>query len=327
MVRVRRQCVLCKAVHVYISHHLIYKNIFYTFKTIACADANMHSNIPKLIHFLPGTQVDKAEWKERNPGYVGLSWDVQSIWQTIESVPEIKMISKQFMEATCSTLLYTLTVLYAYGGVCISSSCPIVAVDGYLQKNEKCILLLSRDVSYQPLIMSSARVQAYLSFCIHASRSSNHPSDDFKLFFEKCMEQSGEAVGSIEVTTSGLPAGYENVEAHVHFENNYVAATGDTEFEQQILDYMYSKGAVKSDDVYNIIVIDSASFDYEAPVPHALHMANVFQKRLAKRDVPLTVIVNHTKKEPGGDMFINMQLQCMNAKLLSRENCAIWSVN
>lgn len=300
---------------------------------------NTSCSIPCIIHFLPGCNTYEQSWKELNPEYIIISWDSSSLQRVISN----SIANKIDIDYAKDDFIVSSVLCYLYGGIVIS-------------KPEKCFISLNKLLGHLPkallavfalpesslldnsIVISSARINAFnslMEYFFQAKRQNNSTAIVFRDFVKSSMDASND--GAIvclhpnvkhKITNMQYIQTLSTLENHVPSSDFFRLIT-PANFSSQVTPWLIQLGkkeSKESSEKIGVLVIDSDTFDKEAPVPHAIAAVLAFQDCVLCDDA--LVIVAHSP--PGGislDMMLIPQLSMMKAKEIYRSDYVAWKVS
>jgi hypothetical protein len=309
-------------------------------------------SIPAIMHFMPGCADNAQEWKNVNPGFLGIQWDDVSLRDVIQNVPLLRDAKPKNTEE--SRLIETVAVAFTFGGVCMSvpmaGVCPLKQT---LLEYPTSLLIVFGEIGSEiasvdtSLMISSARISAMLSLFDLFVKAPQH---DFKTIMKDFIKASAQAskdgaiktlpMSSLRTFVNAAPSAssslnLDDLVMHLSTKSlggKKVHITSSTMFSEQLRERLIRGGALRHSDSsnYDIIIIDNPEFDYEKPVSQALAIANEFQIILSKcNSGGIVVFSNAPQDQTGADMFVRQQLEFMKAKpqwFPNSSQSAVWQL-
>lgn len=294
-------------------------------------------SIPAIVHFMPGCADNAQEWKNANPGFLGIQWDDASLKDVIQNVPSLRDAKPKNMEE--SRLIETLAVAFTFGGICMSAPlagvCPLQRT---LLEYSTTLLIVFGEVGSEitsvdtSLVISSARISAMLSLFDLFVKAPQH---NFKMIMKDFIKASARAsnngaiemlpMSSLRTFVNAAPSASSSLDLNdlvIHLETKSlggkkVHSTSKTMFSEQLMERLNRGGAVRHSDSsnYDIVIIDNPEFDYDKPVTQALANANEFQNIVTKCNSDAVIVFsNAPQDQTGADMFVRQQLEFLKAK-------------
>jgi hypothetical protein len=311
------------------------------FENAANTSITQCHSIPCIIHFLPGCNDYEQSWRELNPECMILSWDGPSLQKVLKH-----SIAKNIdIDYAKDDFIVSSVLCYLYGGIVIS-------------KPEKCFVRLQNLLGRLPntllavfaldgsslldnsILISSAKIGAFNSLMeyFHQAKQQNKSTPViFRDFVKASMDASND--GAIVCLHSNVKdkltkepkAEYipnlSILENHLPSSEFFRVITPST-FSDQVTPWLTTKLGMKesSTERIGILVIDSETFNKDAPVPQALAAVLAFQDCVLCDDA--IIIVAHSP--PGGiglDMMLIPQLTILNANEIYRSDHVAWKLS
>ena len=295
-------------------------------------------SIPAIVHFMPGCADSAQEWKNANPGFLGIQWDDASLRDVIQNVPSLRDAKPKNTEE--SRLIETLAVAFTFGGVCMSvPMAGVCRLQQTLLEYPTTLLIVFGEIGSEitsvdtSLMINSARISAMVSLFDLFVKAPHH---NFKMIMKDFVKASAQASndGAIKtlpmsslctfVNAAPSPSSSLDIEDLViHLETKSlggkkVHSTSSTMFSEQLMERLNRGGAVRHDSDssnYDIVIIDNPEFNYDKPVSQALANANEFQNIVSKCNSDAVIVFsNAPQDQTGADMFVRQQLEFMKAK-------------
>lgn len=303
-------------------------------------NTSFHS-IPCIIHFLPGCNDYENSWRELNPECMIISWDGPSLQKVVKKSIANKIHNLDYAK---DDFILSSVLCYLYGGIVIS-------------KPEKCFISLQNLLGRLPntllavfaleesslldnsILISSPKISAFhslMEYFYQAKQQSKSTAIVFRDFVKSSMDASND--GAIMCLHSNMKDKLTKehkieyieklsiLENHLPSSDVFKVITPST-FSGLITPWLTTKLGKKesSTEKIGILVIDSGTFDKEAPVPDAIAAVLAFQNCVLCDDA--IVIVAHSP--PGGislDMMLIPQLTVMGAKEIYRSDHVAWKL-
>lgn len=295
-------------------------------------------SIPAIVHFMPGCADNAQEWKNANPGFLGIQWDDASLKDVIQNVPSLRDVKPKNTDE--ARLIDILAVAFTFGGVCMSvPMAGVCRLQQTLLKYPTTLLIVFGEIGSEllsvdtSLMISSAKISAMLSLFELFVKAPQH---DFKTLLKDFVKVSAQASNDTAIKTlpmsdlrtivneTASPSSSLDLKDLVtYFERKSlrgkkIHSTSRTIFSEQLMEQLNQIGAIRHESDssnYDIVIIDNEDFDYEKPVTQALQNANEFQHIVEKcNDDAIVVLNNAPQDQTGADMFMRQQLEFLKAK-------------
>ena len=297
-------------------------------------------SIPSIIHFMPGCADNAQEWKNANPGFLGVQWDEASLREVVDAVPHLRDAKPRGTEE--ERLIDTLAVSYTFGGVCMAAPMRGVCTlhTALLEKHPSALLIVFGDTGPDggvlstmdaTLMISSAKIGAMMSLFdllprtpaggirkmvtdfIKASAQASHQSAVEALpmaTLRSFLHRPSDASSSLDLSPLAqhlVAAAREGMSVH---------CAAPTAFTEALTERLRRAGA-KSDAAsskHDVVLVDTQDFDFDRPVPQALQNANELQSVVGECNPDaMIVFTNAPQDQTGADMFLRQQLEFMKA--------------
>ena len=305
------------------------------------AENTSHHSIPCIIHFLPGCNDYEQTWRELNPEFMIISWDPPSLHKVVKN-----SIAKNInIDYAKDEFIVSSVLCYLYGGVVISKpeKCfvKLQNVLGCLSNTLLAVFALSgSSLLDNSILISSAKIGAFdslMEYFHHAKQQNKQTSVVFRDFVKSSMDASND--GAIVCLHSNVKDKMTKKPKIEYIQNlsilesylptsDYFRVIKPSTFSSQVTPWLTTKLGKKesSTEKTGILVIDSDTFNKEAPVPDAIAAVLAFQDCVLCDDA--IVIVAHSP--PGGiglDMMLIPQLTMLNAKEIYRSDYVAWKLS
>jgi hypothetical protein len=304
------------------------------------AENKSYHSIPCIIHFLPGCNDYQQSWRELNPECIIISWDSTSLQKVVNnSIAKNIHIDYAKDEFVVSSVL-----CYLYGGIVISKPercfVRLQNVLGCLSNTLLAVFALGgSSLLDNSILISSPKISAFtllMEYFDQAKKQNKPTAVVFRDFVKSSMDSSND--GAIVCLHSDVKDKMTKepkieyiqkltiLENHLPSSDFFRVITPST-FSGQVTPWLTTKLGKKESctEKTGILVIDSDTFDKEAPVPHAIAAVLAFQECVLCDDA--IVIVAHSP--PGGiglDMMLIPQLTMLNAREIYRTDHVAWKL-
>lgn len=303
------------------------------------AENTSYHSIPCIIHFLPGCNDYEQSWRDLNPECMIISWDSPSLEKVVKnSIAKNISIDYSKDEFVVSSVL-----CYQYGGIVISKpeKCfvRLQNVLGCLSNTLLAVFSLSgSSLLDNSILISSPKINAFnslMEYFDQAKKQNKPTAVVFRDFVKSSMDASNN--GAIVCLHSSVKnkmtketkieyiQTLTTLESHLPSSDFFKIITPST-FSDQVTPWLTKLGFKESStEKTGILVIDSESFNKEAPVPDAIAAVLAFQDCVLCDDA--IVIVAHSP--PGGislDMMLIPQLTMLNASEIYRTDHVAWKL-
>lgn len=303
-----------------------------------------YNSIPCVIHFLPGCNDYEQSWRDLNPECMIISWDTISLQKVVNN----SIASNINIDYSKDDFIVSSVLCYLYGGIVISKpEMCFVSLRNLLGHLPNTLLIVfelgESSLLDNSILISSAKISAFnslMEYFFQAKKQHKSTAIVFRDFVKSSMEASND--GAIVCLHSNLKDKMTKapklvyhqdlvmIEKHISFVPKSFKIIRPSTFSSQVTPWLNKLGMTEINDSsaekIGILVIDSETFNKEAPVPHAIAAVLSFQDCILYDDA--IVIVAHSP--PGGislDMMLIPQLTTMNAKEIYRSDHVAWKLS